>query len=165
MGQSQKQQQDKWKCPDCSLDFKLETARFQSENAFERLEMAMTNFEPLPDVFWQQPQETSNNHRNLDNIYNESAIRTDQTTQELENKQITEEASQAPHPKEIQQQRSVRDSPTATVHVQETQTGNGLAPFLNHSNICPTEIQESGKHIKTTLNGEWNNAVKGLSVQ
>ena len=69
-------------------------------------------------------------------------------TEELREKQQTEEASQTSSPKGMQPQKDV----IATEKSHESQTGKEPVQFLSCSNSCPTEIQESGSHITTTLN-------------
>ena len=83
---------------------------------------------------------------------NESAIETKQTTQELENKQQTEVASQRSPPKGIEPQSPV----TATKHFQEGHTGKEPVPFLNRTNSWPTEHPRVKKVHKSTLIGVSN---------
>ena len=86
--------QQEWNCPGCNPDSKLETPHLHSRTAADRLETAITStLPPVPEIVWQQPLETSANYHKLDNIPNDSAIKTNQTTQEFENKQLTEKPS------------------------------------------------------------------------
>ena len=50
----------------------------------------MTGLSPILEVVWQQPPETPVHHHKLDNKRNNSAGNTNQSTQEFQNKQITE---------------------------------------------------------------------------
>ena len=122
--------------------------------AFHRVETTRSKkIPPTPEVVRQQASQTSINYRNLEKIYNDSAIKRNQTNQEIENEQLTEVASEVSSSKGIQPQRSV----TATENVQENQTGIRPIRFLNHAKSCPTDIQESKKHIVTIANGDNNN--------
>ena len=42
----------------------------------------------------------------------------------------------------------------ATEQSWETQTANGLVPFLNSSKNCQSDMQETNKHTTATLNGD-----------
>ena len=76
------------KSPSCGPNFKLETPRLHSRTAFDRLETTTTKFPTISVVVWHQPPETSNNHRKLSNTYNDFAVKTKQTTKEIEKKAI-----------------------------------------------------------------------------
>ena len=90
--------------------------RFHSGTAFDSMETTKTKFPPTPNVLWQQPPEISIDHQTLDIVhFYSSAFKTNETIQELENKQLTEVASQTEPPDGMQRQRSV----TATDQFQK----------------------------------------------
>ena len=105
----------------------------------------------IPEVVWQQPPETPVNHHKRENKHNESANNTIQTTQELENKQLIDVASQTLPPKGFQ----LESSGTAAEQFRE-KSGNEQVLFLDDSNICPTDIQDSREQMMTTPDGYSN---------
>ena len=143
-------EQYKWRCPSCSQGFTLETPRLQSRTACATPETAeATRLSPNPEVVCQKTPETPVNHHKLDNIHNNFASRTNQTTQEIENKQLIDVLRRTLPPKGLQ----LQIAGIATEKFRED-PGNGLVPFFDSSNSCPVDIQESDKHIMTTLHGE-----------
>ena len=96
----------------------------------------MTNLPPIPDVVWQQPQETSVNHHQLDDIHNDVAIKAIQTSQGLGKIQLFEVGSQIFPPKGIQHQKSA----TTSEDLRGNQTGNGQVMFLNSCNSWSTDL-------------------------
>ena len=104
---------------------------------------------PIFEVVWKQPPETPVNQHKLDSKCNEYASNTNQTTQELGNKQITDVASQASPPKGFQ----LQSSRTATEQFRE-KSRNEQVILLDNSNSCPTDIQDSREHIMTTRDGD-----------
>ena len=121
--------------------------RLYSRTALDRPKTATTTeFSPIAKVVRQQTPETSANHHKLNAIHIDVAIETTQSFQELTNTKLYDAASQTSPPHRIQHQSSV----IATEQLRESQTQNGLVPFLNCSNSCPNDIQESTKHIMTT---------------
>ena len=57
------------KLPGCSSKFKLITPRLHSGTAIDRPEVTHLTLPPIPEVVWQQPQETylTNIHKDLTN--------------------------------------------------------------------------------------------------
>ena len=96
---------------------------------------------PIPEAVWQEPPETFIDQYNLNITKKDSTI---QYTQET---QMTDVASQASPPKEIQPQNYVM----AAEEPPGNQTGNEPVPFLSCSNNCSTDIQKSREHTTTTL--------------
>ena len=105
-------------------------------------ELHVTDWTPLeklsliPEAVWQQPVQTSPEDHKLNNKYNDFVIKTNQTTQELENKHEAEVVSRTSPPKGSQHRHSVTDME----QFLESQTENKPVPFLNRSHICPTDI-------------------------
>ena len=95
---------------------------------------------PNPEVIWQQPPKTPVNHNKLDNKHNNYPNNTNQTTQELPNKQITGVASQTSPPKLFQLQGS--ENATGQFRGKSGKTDKQVL-FIDDSNSCPTDIQES----------------------
>ena len=135
-------------CSSCSPNFELGTPRLHSRAACNRLESTkVAKIPPIHEVVWQQPPETSINQQSLNNIYNDSTI---QCTEET---QLTNVSSWTSPSKRIQPQNHV----IATEKPPGNQTGNEPVPFFSCSNSCPTEIQESEEHKKTTFTGDTTN--------
>ena len=72
-----------------------------------------------------------------------------QTTQELENKQITDVRRQTSPPKRFQ----LQSSGTAGEQFRG-KSGNEQVMFQDDSSNCPTDIQESREHIMTIPDGD-----------
>ena len=71
-----------------------------SETAYDRPEIdKTTRLSPISEVVRQQPPETAVNHHKLDDNHNDTASNTNQRIQEVENKQLTDVASQTSPPK------------------------------------------------------------------
>ena len=84
----------------CRPGFKVKTPRLRSGTACDRPETAKTTgLSPIPVVVWQQPLETPVHHHKLEDNHNGSANNTNETTQEFENKQVPDVASQTSPPK------------------------------------------------------------------
>ena len=133
----------RWEFSSCCPNFKLETPRFHS--GFDRPENTqIPKLPPIPHVVWQQPLETIINQCNLSNTNNDSTIYYTQETSK------TTVASQTSPPKGTQPQNYV----VAVKHPPGDQSGNEPKPFLNCCKNRPTDIQNSGKNIKTTLTGD-----------
>ena len=138
------------KVPRLRPKLKTKSARVHSGAACDRPRTAkITGLSPIPEVFWQQPPEATVDHHELDNKHNDSARNTNQTTEELESKQINDVASQTLPPKTLQLQKSG----TAAEQFRE-KIGNEQVSFLDNSNICPTGIHESRTHLMTTSDGD-----------
>ena len=88
-------EQYKGKCPSCSPNFKLETPSLHLELQWQTGEY-QTKLPRNPEVVWQQLLKTSPGKHKLNNIYNYSAIKTNQTTQKPENKQQTSPPKKSP---------------------------------------------------------------------
>ena len=67
----------------------------------------------------------------------------------MKKKQITDVASKTLPPKEFQ----LQSSATAKEQFRE-KTGNEQVLYLDDSNSCPTDIQETKEHIVTTPKGD-----------
>ena len=127
----------RWECPSCSPNFELYTPRFYSGAPSERPEANETPIlPPIPEVVWQQPTETITDQDKMYNTNNDSTSK-------------TVVASRTSPPKVTQPQNYV----VITEHLPENQTGNEPVPFLNNSKNCPTGMQNSEQHVKTTFKG------------
>ena len=132
----------RWECSSCSPNIKLETPRLHSGAACDRPETIEIPILPqIPEVLSQQPSETSTNKGNLNNTNIDS---TKYCTQETSK---TTAASQLSPPKGTQPLNYV----VTTEHPPGNQTGNEPEPFLNCSDNCPTDIQNSEQPVTTTL--------------
>ena len=127
----------RWECSRCSPSFKLETPRLHSGAACDRPETNETpKLPPIPEVVWQQTTETITDQCKLKNTNNDSTSK-------------TTVASQMSGPKGIQTQNYV----VTTEHPPGNQAGNEPISFLNCSKNCPTDIQDSERHVMTAPTG------------
>ena len=139
-----------WKCSGCGPSFKLRTPRRHPETSSHRPETAKTTgLSTIIEVVRQQPPETPVNHQKLDNKHTDCASNTNQPTQELENKQISDVVNQTSPPKGFQ----LQSFGTAAEHFGE-KSGNEQVSFPDNSNSCPTDIQKSREYIMTTPDGD-----------
>ena len=112
--------------------------RLHSGAACDRPESTeISKLPPIPEVVWQQPTEIVTNQDNLNKTTNESAIKTNV-------------ASQTSPPKGTQPQNHV----DTTEQSSENQTGNEPVLFLDCSKNSSTDIQNTERHVVTTLNGD-----------
>ena len=129
----------RWESSSCSPNFKQETPRLHTGVACDRPEPTKTpKLQPIPEVVWQQPPETFTDQYSLDNTTNDS------TKQQTIKKTL---ASQTSPPKGIQPQNYA----VTMEQPPGNQTRNEQVPFLNCSNNCSTDIQESKQHVTTTF--------------
>ena len=110
-----------------------------------------TGLPPIPEALWQQPLETPVNHHKLKKNHNGSASNTNQMTREIWNKHIIDVPSQTSPPYGFQ----LQCSGTATEQFRE-KSENEQVLFLDSSNSCPTDIQETRQHSLTTLDKDTN---------
>ena len=121
--------------------------RIHSGAAIDRPETTHLKLPPIPEVVWQQPQETHvpNNDKTLTN-------ETHQNTQMPESKHRSDVESQTSPMKET--------SPQVSVSVPEpllgNQTRSALVPSLNDSKKPSLEIQENEINMTTSDNGDDN---------
>ena len=90
---------------------------------------------PIPEFVWQQPSENDTNQDNLNNITNNSNLKTNV-------------ASQTSPPKGTQPQNQVD-----TTEQSSGKTGNEPVPFLDCSKKSSTNTQNTEQHVVTTPNG------------
>ena len=129
----------------CSPIFKLETLCLHSGTACDRPQISETaKLPPFPQAVWQPPSGTSINQYSLKNTNNDSIS---QYTQETQTATV---ASQVSPPKGSQLQNYV----VSTEQSPGNQTGIEPVPFINCSNNCFTDIQDSEQHVTTTLIGD-----------
>ena len=132
----------RWERSSCGANFKLRKPRLHSGAACDTPGTTeIPKVPPIPEIVWQQPSETSTNQSNLNIINNDLTI---QYTQETSKRTV---ASQTSPPKGTQLQNYV----DATEHPPGNQTGNEPVPFLICSKNCPTDTQNSEKHITVHL--------------
>ena len=91
---------------------------------------------PIPEVVWQPPTENDTNQDNLNNITNDSTLKTNVT-------------SQTSPPKGTQPQNHV----DTTEQSSGNQTGNEPVPFLDCPKNSSTKTQNTEQHVVTTPNG------------
>ena len=121
--------------------------RLYSGAATDRPETTHLKLPPIPEVVWQQPQETHvhNNHKTLTN-------ETHQNTQTPESKQRSDVESQTSPIKETSPQVSV----SAPEPLLGNQTRSALVPSLNDSKQPNLEIKENEIDMTTSDNGDDN---------
>ena len=150
-GTTMKHSESKCNCSSCSPTFTLKQPRLHSGTAGDRPEtITMTKLSPNLEVDLQQPPETSINQHYLITIRNDCTKQTTQETHRLIDTQMSDVARQTSPPTENHPQNPVVFTEKPPVN----QTGNEPVPFFSCSNTCPTDIQESEKHILTTLIGD-----------
>ena len=94
-----------------------------------------SKFLPIPEVVWRQPTENDTNQDELNNITNDSTLKTNV-------------ASQTSPPKGTQPLNHV----DATEH-SSGKTGNEPVPFLDCPEVSSTNTQNTEQHVVTTPNG------------
>ena len=90
---------------------------------------------PIPEVVWQQPTENDTNQDNLNNITNDSTLKTNVS-------------SQTSPPKGTQPQHHVD-----AMEQSSGKTGNEPVPFLDCPKNSSTNTQNTEQHVVTTPNG------------
>ena len=115
--------------------------RLHSGAAIDRPEVIQLTLPPIPEVAWQQPQET-----HLNNIHNDSTNKTQEHTH------TNDVEAQTSPVKETSTQKSGSD----TESLLENQTRNIPVQCLNDSNKQQNEIQQNGIGLTTYGNGHDN---------
>ena len=134
-------------CSSCSTNFKVETPRLHSGAACDRQEtIEIPKLPPFPEaeVVWQQPSEITTKQCNFKKTTNDSVIYYTQETSK------TTVANQTSPLKGTQPQ----NYEVTTEHAPGKQRGNEPVPFFNCCKNCPTDIQDSKRHVTTTLIGD-----------
>ena len=129
----------------CSPEFKLNMPRLHSEAATDRPEETHLTLPPIPEVVWQQPQETY-----LNNIHNDLTNQTH--TQTHMSKQKNDVEAQTSPIKETSFQVSGSD----TESFLENQTRSIPVQCPNDSNNQQNEIQRNEIGFTTYANGDDN---------
>ena len=125
--------------------YKLKMPRFHSGAAIDRPETTHLTLPPIPEIVWQQPQETY-----VTNILKTLTNETHKNTQMPESKQTSEVESQTSPMKETSSQVSV----SSTEPLPGNQTRNTLVESLNDSNKPQPEIQQHERNIIANDNGD-----------
>ena len=110
--------------------------RLHSGAAIDRPETTHLKLLPIPEVVWQQPQET-----HVPNIYQSLNKETYKNTHTPESKQRSDVESQTSPIKEASSQVSV----SSTEPLPANQTKSALVPSLNDSKKPNSEIQKKTK--------------------
>ena len=121
--------------------------RLHSGAAIDRPETTHITLPPIPEVVWQQPQETY-----VLNIYQNSTIETHKNTHMPELKQKSDVESQTSPVKETLPQVSV----SSTEPLLGNQTRSELLPSLNDAKKPNSEIQREEIDMMTCENGDYN---------
>ena len=127
--------------------FKISMPRLHSNAAIDRPDTTHLKLPPIPEVVWQQPQETHvpNNYQNLTN-------ETYKNTHTPESKQRTAVESQTLPIKDTSTQVPV----SSTEPLLGNQTRSALVPSLNNSKKPNSEIQRKKIDMTTYDNGDYN---------
>ena len=115
--------------------------------AIDRPETTHLKLPPIPEVVWQQPQET-----HVPNIYQNSTNETYKNTHTPESKQRSDVESQMSPMKDTPSQVSV----SSTEPLLGNQTRSALVPSLNDSKKPNSEIQRNDIDMMTCDNGDDN---------
>ena len=121
--------------------------RLHSGVATDRQDTTHLTLPPIPEVVWQQPQET-----HVTNIHKTLTNETHKKTQMPESKQRSDVESQTSPLKETSSQVSV----SSTEPLLGNQTRSMLVQSHNDSNKPQSEIQELERNIKANDNGDDN---------
>ena len=121
--------------------------RLHSGAAIDRPETTHITLPPIPEVVWQQPQET-----HVPNIYQNFTNETHKITHMPESKQRSDVESQTSPMKETSPQVSV----SSTEPLLGNQTRSELVPSLNDAKKPNSEIQRNEIDIMTCDNGDDN---------
>ena len=122
-------------------------SRLHSGAATDRPQTTHLTLSPIPEVVWQQPQET-----HVINIHKTLTNKTHKTTQMLESKQRSHVESQMSPMKETSSQVSV----SSTEPLLGNQTRSTLVQSHNDSNKRQSEIQQHERNILANDNGDDN---------
>ena len=123
--------------------------RLHSGAATDRPEITRLTIPPIPEVVWQQPQET-----HVPNIYQILTNETHKSTQMPESKQRSDVESQTSPMKETSSQESV----SSTEPLPGNQTRSTLVQSLNDSNKAQPEIQQHERNIIANDNRDDSNS-------
>ena len=121
--------------------------RLHSGPAIDRPQTTHLTLPPIPEVVWQQPQET-----HVTNVHKTLANETQKNTQMPESKQRNDVESQTSPMKETSSQVSV----SSTEPLPGTQTGSTPVQSLNDSEKPKSEIQRNEIDMTTFDNGDDN---------
>ena len=121
--------------------------RLHSGAASDRPETTHVKLPPIPEVVWQQPQET-----HVSNIYQTVTNETHKNTQMPKSKQRSDVESQTLPIKETSTQVSV----SSTEPLLGDQTRSALKPSLNDSTKPSSEIQRNENDMLNSDNGDDN---------
>ena len=121
--------------------------RLHSGAAIDRLDTTHLKLPPIPEVVWQQPQET-----HVPNIYQNLTNETYKNTHTPESKQRSDAESQTSPIKETSSQVSV----SSTEPLLGNQTRSALVPSLIDSKKPYSEIQRYETDMMTCDNGDDN---------
>ena len=135
------------KLSSCSPKFKLTTPRLHSGFAIDRPETTHLKLPPIPEVGWQEPQETYGS-----NIYQTITNEVHKNTHMPESKQRSDVESQTLPIKETSPQVSV----SSTEPLLENQTRSALVPSLHDSKKPSPEIQRNEIDMTTWDSGADN---------
>ena len=129
--------------------------RLHSGAAIDRPETTQLNFPPIPEVVWQQPQET-----HVPNIYQTFDNETHKNTHMPESKHRSNVESQTSPIKETSSQVSV----SRTEPLLGNQTRSALAPSLNDSKKPGSEIQRNDIDMMTWDSGDDNISPPSITI-
>ena len=121
--------------------------RLHSGAAIDRPEVTHLTLPPIPEVVWQQPQET-----HVPNIYQTLSNQTQTNTQMPKSKQRSDVESQTSPMKETSSQVPV----SSTEPLPENQTGGTPVQSLNDSENPKSEVQGNEIDMTTYDNGDDN---------
>ena len=134
---------------------KLTMPRLHSGAAIDRPETTYLTLPPIPEVVWQQPQET-----HVPNIYQNLTNETYKNTHMPESKQRSDIESQTSPMKDTSSQVSV----SSTEPLLRNQTRSELVPCLNDSKKPNSEIQRNEIDMITCDNGDDNMTPPAITI-
>ena len=136
-----------WNSSSCSPKLKLTMPRLHSGAAIDRPETTHITLLPIPEVVWQQAQET-----HVPNIYQKLTNEPHKNTHMPESKQKSDLESQTSPTKDTLSQVSA----CSTEPLLGNQTRSELVPSLNNSKKPNSEIQRNEINMITCDNGDDN---------